>query len=296
MFVALVTLACSLAVGETSNSFTIASYNVENWVLMDRKGKPNQPKPESERAAVMEVISSVKPDVLGVIEIGSKKELAELSDGLHKHGLDYPHSEWVQGADETRHVALLSRFPIAERFTRTDYTYDLNGKPTHIQRGILDVSIKVNNQYSFRAILVHLKSRRVTEEGNQAVMRLEEAKLLRTHVGKVLKKDPSLNLIVMGDLNDVPESEPIRTVIGEPPFQLIDLIPRDSKGGASTHLWRWKKEWSRIDYLLVSPGMSNEFVTGSARMADVPEWYKASDHRAVYATFRSSESSRTDHP
>lgn len=286
----LATLTCSPALADTSNTFTVAAYNVENWVQMDRKGQTNQPKPASERAAVIEVVASVKPDVLGVVEIGSKKELVELSDGLRKRGLDYPHSEWVQGADETRHAALLSRFPIAERFSRTDYIYDLNGKPMHIQRGILDVSIQVNDGYSFRAIVVHLKSKRATEEGDQAAMRLEEAKLLRAHVGKVLKKDPRLNLMVMGDLNDTPGTETVRTVIGEVPFGLFDLMPKDSTGGVSTHRWRWKKVWSRIDYLLLSPGMSNEFVAGTARIADVTGWDKASDHRAVYASFAAKES------
>src|SRR5262245_32906817 len=87
LLLALTTLACPVTWGEVSNTFTVASYNVENWVLMERKSQTNQPKPETERAAVIEVLASVKPDVLGVIEIGSKKELAELSDGLRKRGL-----------------------------------------------------------------------------------------------------------------------------------------------------------------------------------------------------------------
>jgi hypothetical protein len=59
----------------------------------------------------------------------------------------------------------------------------------------------------------------------------------------------------------------------------------DSTGGEGTHYWWKERSFSRIDYLIASPGMSNEFVTGSAHVADPPHWQRASDHRAIYASF-----------
>lgn len=280
-----VLFAASSFAAESTNTFTVAAYNVENWVLMDRDGKADQPKPQAEQEAVFKVLAQVRPDVLGVEEMGGTNQLAELANGLREHGLDLPYREWIQGGDPTRHVALLSRFPIARRFSRTDYTYLLNGEPRPIERGILDVEVKVNDNYSFRVVVAHLKSKRQSKIGDQAVMRLEEAKLLRSHVGKALKDNPQLNLIAMGDFNDTPESEPIRAIIGESPFNLFDLMPVDSKGGHDTHYWKFRNLFTRIDYLITSPGMSNEYVEGSARIADVPEWNDASDHRAVYARF-----------
>jgi endonuclease/exonuclease/phosphatase family metal-dependent hydrolase len=282
------TLLATLAApvfAQSTDTFTVAAYNVENWLLMERDGQKDQPKPAAEREAVSRVIAQVRPDVLGVEEMGTADELDDLLGGLHEKGLEYPYREWIEGADPTRHVALLSRFPFAQRFSRTDYNYLLNGKPQRIERGILDVEVKVNDQYSFRAVVAHLKSKRQSKIGDQAVMRLEEAKLLRAHVGKALKNTPGLNLIVMGDFNDTPESEPIRTLLGEPPFNLFDLMPVDSKGGHDTHYWKFRDLFSRIDYLIASPGLSNEYVEGSARIADVPEWNDASDHRTVYARF-----------
>ncbi len=277
--------ATSPVEAQSSNTFTVAAYNVENWVLMDRFGKQDQPKPDSERTAVLEIIAAVRPDVLGLGEMGQTNDLADVAAGLRQRGLDYPYSEWIQGSDGVRHVALLSRFPITERFSRNDYTYQLNDKPMLIQRGFLDVLVQVNDHYAFRAIVVHLKSKRPTDEGDQAVMRLEEARLLRQHIGKVLKKDPHLNLLAIGDFNDTPESEAMRTIIGDAPFQLVDLVPVDSQGKPYTHLRRRTQEYSRIDYLVASPAMSNEYVAGSARAADPPGWDKGSDHRAIYARF-----------
>lgn len=278
-------VAVSAFADQPANTFTVAAYNIENWVLMDRNGKPDQPKPDSQKKAVFAVIAKVRPDVLSVEEMGTTNELAELITGLRAQGVDFPYHEWIQGADTNRHVSLLSRFPIVERFSRTDDNYLLNGQPQRIERGILDVKVKVNDQYAFRAVVAHLKSKRRVDIGDQAVMRLEEAKLLRAHVGKALKNEPELNLILMGDFNDTPEAEPIRAIIGPAPFALFELLPVDSKGGHDTYYWSYQKQFSRIDYLITSPGMEKDYVPDSARIADVEGWNDASDHRAIYAKF-----------
>jgi endonuclease/exonuclease/phosphatase family metal-dependent hydrolase len=276
----LLTLAAGRCLADT-NTFTVATYNLQNWLLMERKGVTNAPKPATEREAVVNVLDTVKPDVLGVEEMGTTNELAELQAQLEARGQKYPYTEWVQGGDPTRHVALLSRFPIVARFSHTNATYQLDGQPRLIERGILDVRVQVNPTYSFRALVVHLKSKRQTETGDQAVMRREEARLVRQRVEEILKADPNENFVVMGDFNDTYGSDAIREVSGG----LFVLRPRDSKGYDTTHFWKAKREFSRLDYVMLSPGMSNEFVNGSARIADPPRWLDGSDHRAVSATF-----------
>lgn len=288
-FLAISLVAASTATAATTNTFVVAAYNVENWVLMERNHRPDQPKPDTEKNAVVDVLVTIHPDVLGLEEMGTTNELAELSGMLAARGQNYPYSEWIQGQDTNRHIALLSRFPITERHSRTDYSFTMGTNVLRVSRGVLDVRVKVNGQYSFRAVVAHLKSRRQDTPFDQAVTRLEEARLLRHHVAQALQTDPALNMIVMGDFNDNPEAEPIRTVIGQSPLQLMDLLPTDSAGTYNTHFWRYRKQWSRLDYLLLSPGMTNEYMTGSAHIADVPGWDKASDHRAVSASFRSEE-------
>jgi endonuclease/exonuclease/phosphatase family metal-dependent hydrolase len=285
-FLAIGLVAVSTATAAPTNTFVVAAYNIENWVLMERNHRPDQPKPEAEKNAVADVLVTIHPDVLGLEEMGTTNELAELTGLLAARGLKYPYSEWIQGQDTNRHVALLSRFPITERNSRTDYTLTIATNVLRVSRGVLDVRVKVNDRYSFRAVVAHLKSHRQDTAFDQAVTRLEEARVLRRHVERALQENPALNLIVMGDFNDTPETETIQTLIGKPPLRLMDLMPQDSAGGHDTHYWRYRKQWSRIDYLLLSPGMSNRYVAGSARIADVSGWDKASDHRAVSATFR----------
>ncbi|MCS7049724.1 MAG: endonuclease/exonuclease/phosphatase family protein [Verrucomicrobiae bacterium] len=269
----------------TTPSFRVATYNLENWLRMERNRQPDQPKPAESKEAIWTILAEIRPDVLGLQEVGTTNDLAEIADGLAQRGLTYPYSEWIQGVDTNRHVALLSRFPISARFSRTDYVFMLGTNSHSVQRGILDVAIEVHDRYFFRALVVHLKSRREVPEFDQAEMRLKEAQTLRAHISKALKEQPDLNLLVMGDFNDVPDSQPIRTIVGEAPFALHILPARTRAGRTGTHLWRARREWSRIDYIIVSPGMYPEFVPNSARIGEHPLSEQASDHRPVWADF-----------
>lgn len=285
----LLLVAAARADQPAPGTFTVAAYNLENWVLMERHGVSNAPKPEVEREAVVSVLTGVKPDVLGIEEMGTTNDLTDLRLRLKKRGLNYPYIEWIQGADPTRHVALLSRFPIVERLSHTNQAYQLAGHPMRIERGILDVRIQVNPRYSFRALVVHLKSKRQTEMGDQAVMRLEEARLLHQQIEEILRRDPNENFVIMGDFNDTPDSPAIHELTNTNCHSLFVLHPRDSKGYDSTHFWKFQRDpshrWSRIDYLMASPGMSNEYVAGSAKINDPHGWLDASDHRAISARF-----------
>jgi len=270
---------------QTGTAFVVGAFNVENWNSIERNSQPNQPKPQAEKDAVINVIASVHPDVLGLEEMGTTNDLAELRTGLAGKGVVYPFWEYLQAADQERRVCLLSRFPIAARQSRTDYTYRLNDQPTPISRGILDVVLQVTDRYSFRAIVVHLKSKRAVDQGDQAVMRLAEAKLVRAHIAGIFKNEPTTKFIAMGDFNDTPDTAPIQTVIGEPPFALCALPCQTRQGYTGTHLWKFHGEWRRFDYLVASPGLSNDFVTGSAHIYEGHDAGEASDHRLIYASF-----------
>ncbi len=284
-------LAASTAAAATTTAFVVAAYNLDNWILMTRHRRPDQPKPAEEKDAVVNVLATIHPDVLGLAEMGTTNDLADLTRRLTAHDLNYPYTEWIQGIDTNRHVALLSRFPITARHSRATDTFTIGTNVLRLSRGILDVDIKVNDHYSFRAVVAHLKSHYQDTEFDQAVTRIEEARVLRRHVEHALQRNPALNMIVMGDFNDTPETEPVQTIIGKPPLQLLDVMPEDRAGGHNTHFWRYRKLWSRIDYLLLSPSMTNRYLAGSARIADVPGWDQASDHRAVSASFRVEEES-----
>jgi endonuclease/exonuclease/phosphatase family metal-dependent hydrolase len=267
----------------------VASYNVENYLLGDRQKDgiviENAPKPEQEIAAVVKVLSQIQPDIVGLIEIGDESMLEDLQRRLKTAGLDYSYREWVKGADEQRHICLLSKFPIVERNSRDDVRFELDGKTLRMNRGILDVTVEVNSDYRLRLVGAHLKSRRVVPEYDQALMRAKEAWSLREHIDEILAAAPNANLLLFGDLNDTKNEYPIREIIGwkGAPNHMVDLWLRDSRGEHWTYYWKTADEYSRVDYLLVSRGLVKEVVAEKCGINDSPYWNEASDHRAIYA-------------
>jgi predicted extracellular nuclease len=272
-----------------SKEIVVASYNVENYLRADRQRDgvviKDAPKPEHEIAAVVKVLGKIQPDIVGLIEIGDESMLDDLQKRLRTAGLNYSHREWVKGADEQRHICLLSKFPIVERNSRDDVRFELDGKIQRMNRGILDVTVEVNPEYRLRLVGAHLKSRRAVPDYDQALLRAKEAWSLREHIDEILATAPDTNLLLFGDLNDTKNEYPVREIIGwkGAPNHMMDLWLRDSRGEHWTYYWKAADEYSRVDYLLVSPALAKEVIAEKCGINDSPFWNEASDHRAIYA-------------
>ncbi|MEO6054687.1 MAG: endonuclease/exonuclease/phosphatase family protein, partial [Chthoniobacterales bacterium] len=243
---------CASLAAETPIIF--AEYNVQNWVLMDRshEGKKRRtPKSAQSKAVVIESISAIQPDILGVEEMGDSVQAEDFRKRLREAGMDYPYMELVEGADKERHVLLLSKFPIAERNSQSNVRFTMDGKPAHMQRGILDVTIQVRSDYQLRVLGVHLKSRREAHGYSEALLRSLEAHELRKYVEGILKFKPDSNLLLFGDFNDTKNTPPIKEIIGlrGTSDYLEDIYLNDSEGDRWTYYWAWEDEYSRIDYL-----------------------------------------------
>lgn len=273
----------------------VASYNVQNYLPMDRRvdGRVhrNSAKPEREVNAVIRVLQQVRPDILGLVEMGDEAMLDDFQNRLKAAGLNYPHREWLKGADDLRHVCLLSRFPIVARNSRDNVPFELNGRRHRMTRGILDVTVQVTPTYRLRLVGAHLKSRREVADYDQAWLRAKEAWYLRDHLNRILAAQPAVNLLVFGDFNDTKNEYPVRELIGVKgqPNYLMDLWLKDSRGERWTFYWKTADEYSRIDYLLASPGLAREVVLSRSGINDAPFWNEASDHRAIYAAINAKE-------
>ena len=293
--------ALVLGIFTTANAetFRIAAYNVENYLDKPTETRKNT-KSESAKAKVRETILAMKPDVIALEEMGELSALLELRDSLKRAGLDLPHYEHITGYDTNIHVAVLSKFPIVARRPRTNENFLLNGRRFQVGRGFTDVDIKVNDQYQFTLIGAHLKSRRPVAQADESDLRLEEAKMLRAIVDKHLAEKPDANLVVLGDLNDTYNTKPVKAVIGIGKTKLTDTRPAEQNGDnlphpthpnysprneAWTHYYGVEDSYSRIDYLLLSPGMAREWKKDQTYIPVIPNWGQGSDHRALVATF-----------
>lgn len=279
-----------------AREFVFVHYNLENYLRMSRKvGKrmvPDAPKPEKEVAALVGAIKSLKPDILGVAEMGDQKMLADFQARLRKAGLDFPHLEWVRGEEGgERHLALLSKFPIVARDSQSDVPVDLDGRRFRMGRGILDVTVQVAPEYRLRLIGLHLKSKRAVPMYDQQKFRAKEAVVVRSHLDKILSADPGQNLLLFGDLNDTKNEFPIHEILGAPrsPTGLRDLSLRDRDGLTWTHFWDHADVYSRIDFLMANRGLWPEIQQSRSGIGNSRDTHDASDHRPIYTTIRARE-------
>lgn len=290
-----------LQAGFGAELFRVATFNLENYLLHPAGGR--RAKPAQARAAVRDCIRAINADVLALQEVGGIEALQELRQALKADGMDYPYWELVNGYDTNVHVAVLSRFPLTTRRPHTNDTYLLAGKRFTVRRGFADVDVKVNDTYSFTLISAHLKSRVAVPEADQAEMRLEEATILRRKIEERFAVNPDTNIVVLGDFNDTKDSRPIRRLIGQGRFKLIDTRPAESgppgtntatgldrlRAVTWTYFYAKEDTYSRFDYILLSPGMAHEWVTNQSYVLSISNWWLASDHRPVVATFMAKD-------
>ncbi|MEI6605777.1 MAG: endonuclease/exonuclease/phosphatase family protein [Verrucomicrobiota bacterium] len=266
------------------------AYNLNNWLTMERSINHTQTKgiskPAAEKQALVQLLIRQAPDVLGVCEIGSREDLAELQAALLAGGVALPHAYYTGGGDPVRHLALLSRFPITHTATPAQLDFKLNGNAYTMSRGILDASIQVHDK-TYRWLGVHLKSKREVADGDQDAIRLCEARLLRQHVDTILAAEPDAHLVVYGDFNDTRGSAALKLItgnFGEAGF-LTALPVQDQHGERWTHFWELRDIYSRFDFITVTLGVKHEVDFKTSRIIDDPEWHAASDHRPLLAVF-----------
>jgi len=285
----LIAWAALLPLAAQDTPVRFVAYNLKNYLPMDRsvggQSVSGAPKPEAEIAAILATLVDLKPDLLGVCEIGGEAEVADLKSRLKAVGIDLPHHEWVDAADADRHLALLSRFPIVARNSARDLVYRLGEAELPFQRGILDATVEFPSGYRLRCLGLHFKSKREVPEGDQAMMRRHEADLLRRHADTILAADPQTNLLVYGDLNDTRNEPAIRAVQGSnnSPGHLSTIYLKDRFGMSWTHHWDFANLYSRIDYILFNEALRPEIVFDQCLVHWRDDWEEGSDHRALLA-------------
>ncbi len=266
---------------------TFVSYNLKNYLNMNRRVdgeyRENAPKPESEIKALVRIIVDTRPDILGVCEIGTEADVADLQKRLKASGLDLPHIEHVKAFDDARRLALFSRFPIVSTDSQTNLTYPIGDKRIAFKRGILDATVQIDPDYRLRCLGIHFKSKRSVEEADQALMRRNEASLLRKHAEAILAKNPKANLLFYGDFNETKNEQPIRVVRGKfgAPNFFNDIWLSDKDGSRWTYYWSYADQYSRFDFIFTSPGFYPEVLQENSYIHTTKDWFDASDHRPL---------------
>ncbi len=276
--------------GLRAETLTLATYNVENYGPANRMTeagyRKDYPKPEAEKAALRAVIRGLQADLLVLQEMGAGPFLGELRRDLKTEGLDYPHAALASAGDADRHVAILSKRPLRGVVTHTDLVFTYFGAKEAVKRGLLEATI-ATAAGEVTVFAVHLKSR-ITERADDpgsAIRRGGEATAVRDRVLLRFPVPAEARFVVLGDCNDGRSSRPLGYLQKRGKTEIAKLLPAaDSRGEGWTHAFRRDDSYTRVDHILVSPGLFAAVRGGAARIYDGAGVREASDHRPVVVT------------
>lgn len=257
---------------------------------------------EVARKNTAKVIKSVDADILCVVEAEDRIALDRFSKDLLKSNSrfkKYAFNILIDGNDRRGiDVALYSRFPI--RNVRTNIFDDRGGKSV-FSRDCLEVQVDAGLDKPIHVLVNHLKSKGYGRPADNDRRRKEQS----SAIAKILRERYSLNsdyVVVAGDLNDTPASDPLSPVTGMNHIHdALDLQFGSDMDSRWTYTYRGAL--NQIDYLLLSTPLKNKFVesgverrgiyyvnrasSGSeSRFSSITRpTEQASDHGAVWADF-----------
>jgi endonuclease/exonuclease/phosphatase family metal-dependent hydrolase len=269
-----------------AEAITIATYNVENYVATNRRVegvyRPAYPKPEAAKAALRAVIRTFDADVLVLQEMGPAAYLEELQRDLRSEGVDYPYTALAEAADADRHLAVLSRKPFRRVQTVAGLDFSYFGGQEKVKRGVLEITLAAG-RVELTLFVVHLRSRftdRADDPGS-ALCRAGEARVIRDFVLRRFPDPATAHFLILGDCNDTKASQSLRLLTKRGGTVISKLLEAaDSAGETWTYYYRKDDTYSRVDYILESPGLASA-ADSAARIFDGAGVREASDHRPV---------------
>ena len=275
-----------LAVAARADSLTIATYNLENYVVAGRRVEdhylPAYPKPEAAKAALRTVIAALNADILALQEMGPGPYLEELRRDLRAEGVDYPHAAVAEAADADRHVALLSRRPFRRVVTHADLEFPYLGGREKVKRGLLEAVVATAHG-ELTLFVVHLKSRLTDrpEDPGSARRRAGEARAIRDRILQRFPDPGRARFLIVGDCNDGADSPPLRLLSTRAGAPVASILPAaDPRGDSWTFILHREGSYLRLDYFLASPGLLPA-AAGGATVYDGPGVRESSDHRPL---------------
>ena len=292
--IALVCVLCFSAVpaaayGETGDSIRIATYNLRNYLVMDRyfdgQWRPAYPKPEAEKTVIRRVITEVAPDILVLQEIGGAQFLEELRADLERDGLLYEHAVLMQGLDEERHVAVLSNLLPQDIRQHSDLDFKYFDGRELVKRGLLEVSFSLPDATRFKLFALHLKSRFTDrkDDPQSELRRTREAEACRNRIVERTIEIGFEHYLVAGDFNDHPDSSTMRRFQKRGDLELGSLVEAwDRRGELWTYHYAKEARYELVDGFFASLAMHALIQGGQGGVVDSPDALKGSDHRMVF--------------
>ena len=264
-------------------------HNVQNYFVEGEAYRSRyvlKPKAKESREAVADVIAGAQAEIVGLIEMGGPVAVQDLRQRLAARGVEYPYFRVLPRQGEDRALAILSVHPIVQDNSQENVKLHQQ-KRRKMLRGILDVTVQLEDKRLFRIIGAHLKSRVSDNAGAATAQRKQEAYTLAQHIQHIARTQKGMPLLVFGDWNDGPaDAAPQILQQGlSADAALRRLSPEDSRGEEWTLYFKRGKEYCIYDQIFVNPTL-RERMRGQGGIVDTPAASKASDHRALWCDLR----------
>jgi len=275
----------SALVGE---ELRVATYNVRNYLVMDRYldggWRPAYPKPEAEKETIRQIIKEASPDILVLQEMGTLDFLEELRSDLELEGIEYKYIVHMQGADEDRHLAVLSKQSPQEVVRHTDLDFKYFEERELVKRGMLEMTFG-SGADQFKLFTVHLKSRYTDNKEDQesSMRRTREAEACRDRIVERTLDQGFDHYLIAGDFNDHPVSSTMRRFYSRGDLEIGTRVPAfDSRDELWTYFYEKEARYEAVDGFVASVSMFPRIKEARAQIVDRAGALKGSDHRMVY--------------
>jgi predicted extracellular nuclease len=271
-------------------TLSVATWNVENF--FDTIDDPDhqdtvvtQAELDSKMAKIGAALRDLKADVLALEEVENLALLKSLNT-KQLSSLGYTDLRLVSGNDiRGINVALLSRYTVKSAISHIqDRFKGVDGDTTTygFSRDCLEVKIQTGKDKTLVLLINHLRAKDESTDGTDDARRYAQAQQVRKIADSTLKSTPKANLAVLGDLNDLPSSRTLTLIMNGTPA-ITDSLAAIAAADRYTHYYSGKTE--QLDYILLSPGLKEDAIAGSAKAIHTSLYHAASDHYPVYARF-----------
>ena len=245
------------------------------------------------------VLRDVGADVVGVIEAESRFALKRFADaGVVTAGRPrYPHVMVVDGNDERGiDVGVLSAagYPITGQHSHVD---DVDHVGRVFSRDCPEYHLRTPGGQTVAVLVNHFKSKGYGGKvASDAIRRRQAARVAEIYRGLVAGGTP--NVVVVGDLNDTPDSAPLAPLLTGTDLRDISAHPAFDDGGRPGTYGHCTAR-TKLDYVLLSPalwavaaggGIYRRGVWGGRNGTLWPIYesmtsavHAGSDHAAIYA-------------
>lgn len=193
------------------------------------------------------------PVLMGVAEVENANVVQDLIDSEPLSDVNYGFVHYDSPDERGIDTALIYHkdyFEVLYSDPITLLIYEENGV-RDTTRDILYVKGKLNGEL-IHIFVNHWPSRR---DGSMetSYKRVKAAETIRTYMTKVELEDAEPNYIVMGDFNDGPESESIKTLMkSERLYNPMEKLLTPDRGSAN-----YKRSWMLFDQIMVSHNFLN---------------------------------------